>query len=77
MAVAGGPRAYASWVATASRIEAYREEWGILPESLGERPMDRLQAGHWDAAVRMPEILARPPVPAVERGLDRGIDLGL
>jgi hypothetical protein len=65
------------WTNTAARIEAYREEWGVQPERLRERPLDSCQGRAWDEAVRTAAILARPPARNLDRGLDRGMELGL
>jgi hypothetical protein len=66
------------WVSVAGRIEAYREEWGVAPEGLRERPPDACQGRAWDEAVHTAEMLMRPavPAPAIDQGLDLGIDLG-
>ena len=74
----GDPEAMERWVTSAGRIEAYREEWGVDPERLRERPMDRCQGQAWDADVHITEMLARPapPAPALDLDLDLGIGLG-
>ncbi|HSH60711.1 MAG TPA: AAA family ATPase, partial [Acidimicrobiales bacterium] len=37
------PEATRSWINSAARIEAYREEWAVAPERLRERPRDACQ----------------------------------
>jgi hypothetical protein len=76
-APAGDPGALARWATMAGRIEGYREEWGVDPDRLGERPVDRCQAQHWDAAIHAAQVLARPTGPALEPTLDHGLELGL
>ncbi len=71
------PASLQRWTNTAGRIEAYREEWGVAPDQLRERPLDACQARDWDVAVHMSEMLARPPAPTLDRGVDHGIELGL
>jgi hypothetical protein len=70
------PASLQRWTNTAGRIEAYREEWGVAPEQLRERPLDACQAREWEVAVHTSEMLARPPAPALERDLDHGMELG-
>jgi hypothetical protein len=65
------------WMAMAGHIEAYREEWGVEPQRLTERPRDLCQGRAWEAAVHAAQLLSEPPAPVVERGLDRGIGLEL
>jgi hypothetical protein len=65
------------WMAMAGHIEAYREEWGVEPQRLTERPRDLCQGQAWEAAVHAAQLLSEPPAPVVERGLDRGIGLEL
>ncbi len=52
------PEATRSWINSAARIEAYREEWAVAPERLRERPRDACQKRAWDVAVRTTELLA-------------------
>ena len=54
------PAAVQLWTNMAGRIEAYREEWGVAPQQLRERPLDACQAREWDVAVHSSEMLARP-----------------
>ena len=56
--------------------QAYCEEWGVAPERLEDRPGDACQEQAWDAAVHTAQLLARVTAPAIERGLDRGLELG-
>ncbi len=70
------PEATRSWISSAARIEAYREEWEVAPERLRERPFDACQEQAWEAAVRTTEILARSQARSVERSIDHGIELG-
>ena len=71
------PASLQRWTNTAGRIEAYREEWGVAPEELRERPLDACQAREWEVAVHTSQMLAWPPAPALDRGVDHGIELGL
>ncbi|MBW3615912.1 MAG: hypothetical protein KY439_11495, partial [Actinobacteria bacterium] len=71
------PAALVHWTNMAGRIEAYREEWGVPPEQMRERPLDACQAREWDVSVNTSEMLARPSAPALDRGVDHGIELGL
>jgi hypothetical protein len=70
------PEAMERWVSRAGRIESYREEWGVEPEELRERPVDLCQAQAWEADVHMTEMLARPAPPTPEVSRDLGIGLG-
>ncbi|MBW3615867.1 MAG: AAA family ATPase [Actinobacteria bacterium] len=74
---ADNPAALLRWANMAGRIEAYREEWGVEPERLAERPRDLCQGRDWEAAVHTAQLVSEPPVPVVERGLDRGLGLEL
>ena len=65
------------WMAMARHIEAYREEWGVEPERLGERPRDLCQGRAWEDAVHAAQLLSEPPVPVLERGPERGFGLEL
>jgi hypothetical protein len=65
------------WMAMAGHMEAYREEWGVEPQRLTERPRDLCQGRAWEAAVHAAQLLSEPPAPVVERGLDREIGLEL
>ena len=65
------------WTSLAGRIEAYREEWSVEPERLTERPRELCQGQAWEAAVHTAQLVSEPPAPVPERGLDRGIGLGL
>jgi hypothetical protein len=74
---AGDPDEAQHWTNLAGRIEGYREEWGVEPDRLRERPLDRCQAQHWDTAIHTAQVLARPTGPALEPSLDHGLELGL
>jgi hypothetical protein len=37
------PEATQRWITSAARIEAYREEWSLAPETLRQRPRDACQ----------------------------------
>jgi hypothetical protein len=66
-----------SWINSAARMEAYREEWAVAPETLRERPRDACQERAWDVAVHTTELLARPvPGRDMERSVDHGMELG-
>ncbi len=71
------PASLQRWTNMAGRIEAYREEWGVAPERLTERPRDLCQGRAWEAAVHTAQLVRVPPAPVLERGLDRGIGLEL
>ncbi len=73
----GNPQATRSWINSAGRIEAYREEWAVAPERLRKRPNDVVQEEAWAGAVRSSELLARVATRAQERGLDHGLELSL
>jgi hypothetical protein len=60
----------------AGRIESYREEWGVEPDRLRERPHDVVQEEAWEATVRSAELLSRVATRAQERSLDHGRELG-
>ncbi len=64
------------WTSMAGRIESYREEWGVEPDRLRERPHDVVQEEAWEAAVRSAELLSRVATRAQERSLDHGRELG-
>lgn len=72
----GNPETSRLWLSMAARIEAYREEWGVSPERLRERPGDACQEQAWDAAVHTTEILARSQARSIERSIDHGMELG-
>jgi hypothetical protein len=67
----------ARWAKLAGRVEAYREEWGIEPERLREPPVDGTQYRHWQAAVKSIDLIRRLDAPHIDRGLDRGLGIGL
>jgi hypothetical protein len=71
------PASLQRWTNMAGHIEAYREEWGVAPERLTERPRDLCQGRAWEAAVHTAQLVSVPPAPVLERGLDRGIGLEL
>ena len=56
----GDLEAIRTWIKRASWIESYREQWGVEPERLRERPLDACQGQEWDRSVHLAEILARP-----------------
>lgn len=72
------------WIIAASRVEAYREEFGVDPADLHRSPQDRVQHARWQNVVDIPrrlEALSRQslerrrdvPEHAIERGF--GIEL--
>jgi hypothetical protein len=69
------PDAVRLWTSRASRIEAYREEWGVQPGRLRERPLDTCQGRAWDEAVRTAEMIARSSDRTLDRGLGTGLEL--
>ncbi len=71
------PEATRTWVKRASCIESYREEWGVEPERLRERPLDACQGQEWDRSVYLAEVLARPLLPTMGRSLDHGMEQGI
>ncbi len=71
------PASLQRWTAMAGHIEAYREEWGVEPQRLTERPRDLCQGRAWEAAVHTAQLVSEPPAPVLERGLDRGLGLEL
>jgi hypothetical protein len=72
----GDPEAMERWVTSAGRIESYREEWGVSPDKLRERPLDHCQGEAWDVDVSMTQMLARPAPPTPGLDLNLGIGLG-
>ncbi|MDP9020997.1 MAG: ATP-binding domain-containing protein, partial [Actinomycetota bacterium] len=73
----GDLEATRTWIKRASWIESYREEWGVEPERLRERPLDACQGQEWDRSVHLAEVLARPPLPTMGRSLDHGMEHGI
>ncbi len=73
----GDLEATRTWIKRASWIESYREEWGVEPERLRERPLDACQGQEWDRSVHLAEVLARPPLPTMGCRLDRGVEQGI
>jgi hypothetical protein len=69
------PDALAFWTNTAARIEAYREEWGVAPEQLRERPHDTCQGSTWDQVIHTAVMIARSPGRTLDRGLGTGLEL--
>jgi conjugative relaxase-like TrwC/TraI family protein len=71
----------ASWTTRAGRIEAYREQWGIVDTSLVDQPHDRIQAAHWETTVgvelRTRGIEARLTTRELERSQDRELGIEL
>ncbi len=61
------------WTELAGRIEAYREEWGVEPSRLWERPRDHVRAREWDGSIQAVRVLAGQ----LPRNLDRGIEVGI
>ncbi|MDP8969540.1 MAG: AAA family ATPase, partial [Actinomycetota bacterium] len=61
------------WTELAGRIEAYREEWGVEPSQLWERPRDHVQAREWDVSIQAVRVLAGQ----LPRNLGRGIEVGI
>jgi hypothetical protein len=59
------------WQHLAEGVEAYREEWGVKPERLHERPNDPLQRQRWRASVREPVRTAQLLERQAERKLRR------
>ena len=68
-----GPEASCRWTERAGRIEAYREEWGVEPSHLWERPRDHVQAREWDVSILALRVLAGQ----LQRNLGRGIEVGI
>lgn len=73
----GDLEATRTWIKRASWIESYREEWGVEPEHLRERPLDACQNQEWDRSVHLAEALARPTLPTRSRSLDHGMEQGI
>ncbi|MGI8758399.1 MAG: hypothetical protein ACR2K0_03755, partial [Acidimicrobiales bacterium] len=65
------------WTDFAGRIEAYREEWGVEPDQLRQRPLDQVQAREWDASVHAVRLLSASLTPSIGRGVEVGIGLRL
>lgn len=65
-------RARAGWTQHASRVEAYREEWGIEPDQLRDPPRDAVQYREWDTAVKTIELMNRLSTPHINHDLERG-----
>ena len=72
-AVGGG--ALRQWTRLAGRIESHREEWGVEPGQLWERPVDPVQQRPWNVTVQSAELLAQPP--GLRRTAERGISMGI
>lgn len=70
-------RARAGWTQYASRVEAYREEWGIEPDQLRDPPRDPVQYREWDTAVHTIELINRLDNLQHQRGRDRSLERGL
>lgn len=66
-------RARAGWTQHASRVEAYREEWGIEPDQLLDPPRDAAQHREWDTAVHTIELINRLNNLQLDRGRYRGL----
>ncbi len=73
--------ARAGWTQYASRVEAYREEWGIEPDQLRDPPLDGVQHRQWDTTLHTIELINRldnlQHQPSRERSLERGLGLEL
>ena len=67
----------AQWTQLATRVEAYREEWGIEPAQLREAPRDAVQYREWDTAVKTIDLINRLRTPHIDRGLERGLGIEL
>lgn len=69
----------ARWIARASRIESYREEWDIDPSELQVRPTDRTQVRGWQDSVGMilddRRFQARLEAHRLEPLRDRGLGI--
>ncbi|HEV2070644.1 MAG TPA: AAA family ATPase, partial [Acidimicrobiales bacterium] len=61
------------WTELAGRIEAYREEWGVEPSQLWERPRGHVQGREWDFSIQAVKVLAGQ----LQRNLGRGIEVGI
>jgi len=73
----GRPGDLDRWIALASRIEAYREQWSVPADQLREPPVDSIQHREWNTAIRAVELLAEPLGPALEPHLDHGLGIEL
>jgi len=69
--------ARAGWTQYASRVEAYREEWGIESDQLRHPPRDAIQYREWDTAVHTIELINRLDNLQHQRGHDRSLERGL
>ncbi len=65
------------WTELAGRIEAYREEWCVEPDQLGQRPLDQVQAREWDASIHAVRLLSARHRPSIGRSAEVGIGLQL
>ncbi len=59
----------------AGRMEAYREEWGVPPERLFQRPWDACQEQAWETAVHSATLLTRVATRAADRSLEHGVEV--
>ncbi|MGQ0432443.1 MAG: MobF family relaxase [Microthrixaceae bacterium] len=77
--VPNNDRARAGWTQYATRVEAYREEWGVEPDQLRQPPRDAVQHREWDNAVHTIELINRLDNLQHQRGRDRSLerDLGI
>ena len=65
------------WTRDASRVEAYREEWGIEPNQLHDPPRDAEQYREWDTAVHTIDLINRLDSPHIDHALERGHGIDL
>lgn len=65
------------WASRAGRIEAYREQWGAAADRVRTSPADGVQYREWSAAVHIPDQFERLQAQAIERAQQRGVDRGL
>jgi conjugative relaxase-like TrwC/TraI family protein len=65
------------WTRATSRIEAYREQWGVDPQDLHQPPVDGIQYRDWaasvEASIKTAEMLQRLDALRLERGADRSL----
>jgi len=70
-------KAHRQWARLAGQVEAYREEWGVQPHQLRQRPAEPVQQRSWDITVQTAELLAHAPSHSrtAERSISMGIEL--
>ena len=66
----------ARWCALATRVEAYREEWGVEADELFAAPIDGMQRRQWDAAIHTIGLIERMESLSVE-AQQRSIEIEL